>query len=245
MADGLPSWIKEDKQKLIFCGKDQELVAYVPEKYFERNIATIVGEYIELLGVFDYTVQDLKTGKNIGLKSFRFPTMFSTMPSDTEKVKEVKLIKTSEPTDYRVLRYREGDEFVVNTDVVQSIGNVEKFVNLFYVLGCIPTTIPYDKIHEYIIDNMALNGGSYGVNSQIVGFTISELCRSTKDPTIPFRLSKTTDMHDYAPMSMKNISKLVSPYTAIISEDYDESLVYAILNDNPKDTPLEEILVGE
>jgi hypothetical protein len=46
-------------------------------------------------------------------------------------------------------------------------------------------------------------------------------------------------------MSIKNISKLISPYTAIISEDFDESLLYAMLNDNPKDTPLEEILVGE
>lgn len=245
MAEGLPSFLREEHQKLIFNDKDKELVAYIPEKFFERGIANIIGEYIELLGIFNYTVQDLKTGKNIGLKTFRFPTLFTTMPSITEKVKDIQLIKDSDPMDYRIFRYREGDEFVVSTDVIQSIANVEKCANLFYVLGFIPNTIPYDQIHEYIMDNMALNGSSYGVNAQIIGFTISELCRSKKDPNIPFRLSKSTNMHDYKSMSIKNISKLISPYTALISEDFDESLVYAMLNDSPKDTPLEEILVGE
>lgn len=245
MSEGLPSFLREDHQKLIFNDKDRELVAYIPEKFFERSIATVIGEYIELLGIFNYTVQDLKTGKNIGLKTFRFPTIFTTMPSITEKVKDVQLIKDSDPMDYRILRYRYDDEFVVSTDVIQSIANVEKCVNLFYVLGFIPNTIPYDQLHEYIMDNMSLNGNSYGVNAQMFGFTISELCRSKKYPTIPFRLSGSSNMHDYKSMSIKNISKLISPYTAIISEDFDESMLYAIMNDNPKDTPLEEILVGE
>lgn len=245
MAEGLPSFLKEDHTKLIFCAKDKELVAYIPEKFFERSIATVIGEYIELLGIFNYTVQDLNTHKNIGLKTFRFPTIFTTMPSVTEKVKDVQLMKDIDAADYRILRYREGDEFVVSTDVVQSIANVEKFINLFYVLGFIPNTIPYNEIHEYIMDNMSLNGNSYGVNAQMFGFTISELCRSKKDQNVPFRLSGSSNPHEYKSMSIKNISKLISPYTAIISEDFDESLLYAMLNDNPKDTPLEEILVGE
>ena len=245
MSEGLPNFLKEDHTKLIFCAKDKELVAYIPEKFFERSIATVIGEYIELLGIFNYTVQDLNTHKNIGLKTFRFPTIFTTMPSVTEKVKDVQLMKDIDAADYRILRYREGDEFVVSTDVVQSIANVEKFINLFYVLGFIPNTIPYNEIHEYIMDNMSLNGNSYGVNAQMFGFTISELCRSKKDQNVPFRLSGSSNPHEYKSMSIKNISKLISPYTAIISEDFDESLLYAMLNDNPKDTPLEEILVGE
>lgn len=245
MSNELPSFLKEDKQKLIFSAKDKEFVAYIPEKYFERGIAEVLGEYIDILGVFDYTIQDLNTGKNIGLKRFRFPTMFTTKPSVVEKVKDIKLIKESEPSNYRVFRYREGDELVVSTEVVQSIANVEKFINLFYVLGCIPNTIPYNELHEYIIDNMYLNGNSYGVNAQIIGLTISEVCRSSKNSKIPFRLSGSNNMHEYKSMSFKNISKLISPYTALISEDFDESLAYAILNEDPKETPLEKILVGE
>lgn len=244
-ADGLPSFLKEEKEKLIFCEKGKEMLAYVPEKYFDRGIADVVGEFINILGIFDYTVQDLKTGKNIGLRPFRFPTVFTTKPYTTEKVKDVKLIKESEPQDYRVMRYREGDEFAVSIDIIKTVNNAELCMNLFYVLGCIPNTIPYDKIHEYIIDNMALNGGSYPVNSQMFGFNISELCRYSKDPSIPFRLSGSNNMHEYKSMSVKNISKLTSPYTALISEDFDESMAYAMLNQHPKDSPLEKVLVGE
>jgi hypothetical protein len=244
MANGLPSFVKEEKTKLLFSGQDKEMVAYIPEKYFDRHIAEQIGEYIEIIGIFSYTVQDLKTGKNNGLKLFRFPTLFVTKPGSIEKVKGIQLSKDSEVEDYRVFRYRDGDEIASSTEVVQSIANVEKFINLWYVLGSINNVIPYDKLVDYILDNMALNGNSYGLNVQMIGFTVSELCRSVKDPKIPFRLSGSDNMHAYKSLSVKNNSKLTSPYTAIISEDFDESLIYAMMNETPKDTPLEKVLMG-
>ena len=238
---GMPSFVKKNEEgSIVFAEKGKELVAYVPEKYFERGIAEQAGEYINLLGVFDYTIQDINTNKNTGLKPFRLPTLFSTRPYLVDKAKQIKLIKQSEPTDYRLLRYRENDIIIVSTNLVQFIGNVEKFNNLFFILGYIINTIPYDKIYEYIMDAMSLNGYSYGLNSQVFGFIISELCRSKDDPNIPWRLSKSTDQS----MSVKGISKLVSPYTAILSEDFDESIMYAMMNDDPKDSSLERVLVG-
>ena len=247
MANGLPSFIKEEKSKLIFrpTDKGDEFVAYVPEKYFERKIAEINGEYIDIMGIFDFTVQDKNGKSKIGLHPFRFPTIFTTKPGRIEKKKDIILTKYTPVRDYRILRYEDGDEIASSTEVVQFIGNVEKFMNMWYVLGFINNTIPYDQLLEYMVDNMALNGNSYGLNAQMFGFTFSELCRSQKDPKVPFRLSSFTNMHEYQSMSVKNISKLTSPYTAIISEDFDESLVYAILNNTPKDSPLEKILVGK
>ena len=246
MADNtLPSFVKEIDGKLIFSSKTEEMIAYIPEKYFDRKIAEQQGEYVEVMGIFNYTVQNLKTGRNIGLKSFRYPTMFTTKPGEIEKVKDLKLTADSELEDYRVFHYTYGDEIASSTETAKFIGNVEKFINLWYILGYITNTIPVDKLHEYIIDNMELNGNSYGLNAQMFGFTLSELCRSKDDPSIPFRLSGTNNMHAYKSMSVKNISKLISPYTAIISEDFDEALLYAMMNDTPKDTPLEKILVGE
>lgn len=244
--NGLPSFIKEDKDKLIFKGgKNKELLAYVPEKYFDRKIAEVIGEYIEILGIFDYTVQDSETGKNIGIYPFRFPTVFTTKPYRVDKVKDFSFADYMEPADYRILRYKDGDQVAVSTTVVQYIGNAEKFMNLWFILGYIINSIPYDKLYEYMVDNLALNGSSYGLNAQMFGVPFSELCRSKKDPNIPFRLSKSKDMHDYKSVSVKQVSKLISPYTALISEDFDESVLYAMLNDTPKDTPLEKILVGE
>ena len=241
----MPPFIEKNKEgSLLFKGKDKEFVAYVPEKYFERSVAEQSGEYINLLGVFDYTIQDINTGKNNGLKPFRLPTLFSTRPGSVEKAKQIKLIKQSDPTDYRILRYREGDIIMVSTNLVQFIGNVEKFNNLFFILGYIINTIPYDKIYEYIMDAMSLNGYSYGLNSQVFGFIISELCRYKDNPNIPWRLSGSTDPHAYQSMSVKGISKLISPYTAILSEDFDESIMYAMMNDDPQDSSLERVLVG-
>jgi hypothetical protein len=241
----MPSFLKKDENgSLLFTGKDKELLFYVPEKYFERNIAEQAGEYINLLGVFDYTIQDLKTGKDQPIKSFRLPTLFSTRPYLTEKVKQIKLIKESDPTDYRILRYREGDIVIVSTKLVQFIGNVEKFNNLFFILGYIINTIPYGDLYEYIMDAMALNGYSYGLNAQVFGVVLSEICRAKDDPNIPFRLSKSSNMHAYQSMSVKGVSKLISPYTALLSEDFDESIMYAMMNDDPKDSSLERVLIG-
>lgn len=245
MSSDLPVFIKRDKNKLLFTGKNKEFVAYIPEKYFDRKIAEQIGEYIELLGIFNYTIRDIETDKNIGLHPFKFPTIFTTKPFIIDKQKQIRLLKNSEPEDYRILRYREDDEIVSSTDVVKFIGNVEKLLNLWYSLGYINNTIAYNEIFEYIMDNMSLNGESYGLNAQMIGFTISELCRSSKDPNIPYRLSGTNDLHDYKSMALKNISKHISPYTAILSDDFNESLIYAMMNETPKDTPLEKILVGE
>ena len=244
--NGLPSFIKEENDKLIFRGgKNKEFLAYVPEKYFERKIAEVIGEYIEIMGIFDYTVQDSETGKNIGIYPFRFPTVFTTKPYKVDKIKDFKVTDYCDPADYRIMRYKDGDEIAVSTTVVQFIGNAEKFLNLWFILGYIIPTIPYDKLYEYMIDNLALNGSSYGLNAQMFGIPFSEICRSKKDPSVPFRLSKFKNMHEYKSVSVKQVSKLISPYTALISEDFDESVLYAMLNDTPKDTPLEKILVGE
>lgn len=245
MASNLPIFIRQEKNKLLFTGKNKEFVAYIPEKYFDRKIAEQIGEYVELLGIFNYTIRDIETNKNIGLHPFKFPTVFTTKPFVIDKEKQIKLLKNSEPEDYRILRYQEGDEVVSSTDVVKFIGNVEKLLNLWYSLGYINNTIAYDEILEYILDNMDLNGESYGLNTQMIGFTITELCRSTKDSSVPYRLSGSKDLHDYKSMALKNISKHVSPYTAILSDDFNESLIYAMMNETPKDTPLEKILVGE
>ena len=241
----MPSFLeKTQESSLIFKGKDKEFVAYVPEKYFERNVAEQVGEYINLLGIFDYTIQDINTGKNNGLKPFRLPTLFSTKPYVVEKAKQIKLIKQSDPTDYRILRYREGDVIIVSTKLVQSILNVEKFNNLFFILGYIPNTIPYESLYEYVMEAMSLNGNSYDLNAQVFGFVLSEICRSKDDPSIPWRLAGTSDSHAYKSMSVKNVSKLISPYTALLSEDFDESIMYAMMNDNPKEASLEKVLMG-
>lgn len=246
MADtDIPSFLKLDGERLIFNKDDEELVAYIPEKFFERKMAEIEGDYINLVGLFVYTVQNLKTGKNIGLHNFIYPTVITTRPGDMEKAKNIRLIKDSDPDNYRILRYRKDDIVVNSTKTVKFIGNVEKVLNLLFILGSIPNTIPYDIIGDILFESMDIYGGSFGVSAQIMGIVVSEVCRSKSNVNIPYRLSGSTDPHDYKSISLKNVSQLTSPYTALISDDFDESILYAMMNEEPKHTPLEKILVGE
>lgn len=245
MAEPMPYFCKKEGDSIIFSAKDREMIAYVPEKYFDRNLAEQEGDLINIMGMFNYTIQSVDGKMNDGLKLFKFPSMFATRPYAIEKVKQLQLTKNSVKEDYRLFKYKEGDQIIVSTKLVEFVGNCEKMLNLCFILGYIINTIPYDEIQDFIIDNMTINGFSYGINNQMFGLAVSEVCRSKDDESIPFRLSKTNDMHAYKSMSLKNVSKIISPYTALISENFDESILHAMMNDNPKDTPLEQILVGE
>lgn len=239
--DKIPFFLKRKDDALLFNG-DGQFIFYVPETYFDSKNAIIVGDYVNILGILNYSIEN-KTGGNGGLRTFNFPTVFLTKPTTIDKVKDVKLTKTTPSQDYRLLKYNKGDMVVVSTKVPQDIVNVEDFYRLFVITGNIPNTIPYDKLQDYFIESMTLNGASYGISLQMFGILLSELCRSVKDESIPFRLAKEKDMTNYRPVSIKVIPKLISPYSAITSENWDEAVVNAIINKGDKTSPMEKILM--
>ena len=243
MGYNVPKFLKRSDDSLLFAGEEgSEFIFYVPEIYFSRGDAIIIGEYVNLLGVLDYAIFD-KNGKHSGLKSFYFPTVFLSKPYAIEKLKQVKLTDTSDVQDYRILKYQKNDVIVVSVKVPQMIDNVEEFYKLF-LYGHLPTTISYDKMHEYFIESMELNGNSYGLSLQLFGIIVSEMCRDKKDISKPFRLAKESNMKNYKTVSIKDIPKFISPYASITSENWDESVVNAIMNKNPKNSPMEKLLMG-
>lgn len=237
----MPGFLKKIEDTLLFNG-DGELIFYIPEKYFESKIATVTGEYIECLGIFDYDVFD-KGGKHMGLKNFYFPTLIKCKPTTVEKIAEFKLTPTSEPVPYRFLHFSKGAEVICSTRIPMSVHNVENFIKLLKSAN-LPETIPYDKLYEYIMHNAALNGFSYKMSAQIFGIIVSELCRDPKDLTKPFRLTDMKNMTDYQFMNILTIPKYISPYTAITSENADESIANAITNKSHKDSPLEKVMMN-
>lgn len=237
----LPNFLKKEGNSVLFNG-DGEFVFYIPELYFDRKFAIINGEYVNLLGVLDYSVFDSK-GKSItGLRPFKFPTIFLAKPSTVEKVKKIKLKDTSDEQDYRFLRFKKGDQIVVHTKVPESIVNVEEFYKLF-LSGKLPTTIPYDKMWEYFIESANLNDLNYDMSIQIFGILYSEICRDKKDIYKPFRLSKETNMLNYQPVGIVEVPKLVSPHSSITSENWDEAVVNAVINKNSAYSPMEKLLM--
>lgn len=234
----VPKFLKRDGESLLF-NQEGELVFYVPEIYFERSYAIIVGEYINLLGVLDYAIFDAK-GKHSGLKPFKFPTVFLCRPGEMEKVKNIKLTEHVEPQDYRLLKFRKGDQVVVSVKVPEMVANAEEFYKLF-TSGKMPTTTRYDEIQNYFLENIRLNGADYGISVQLFGIIIGEMCRDPKDPSKLFRHTAMNNMTAYNMLNIKEVPKYVSPYTAITSENFDESIVSAVLNKNTKYSPMEKL----
>lgn len=240
----VPKFLKRDGDSLLFSGSPESyMVFYVPEIYFEREDAVIIGEFVNLIGILDYAIYNGPNDKSAKLRPFKFPTVFLTRPSSIEKVKGVKLSDSHDPDDFRLLKYKDGDQVVVSTKVPQSIVNVEEFYRLL-LTGHLPTTIKYDEFQNYFIESMALNGNSYGMSLQLFGIIVSEMCRNKKNINEPFRYVKNmNDMTDYNAVSIKDIPKLVSPFVSITSENWDDSVVAAINSKEIKDSPMEKLLM--
>lgn len=240
MSYDIPKFLKRENESLLFNGEG-ELIYYIPEVYFERKFAIVMGEYVNLMGIFDYTIVD-KNGKNNGLHRFNFPTVFLCRPGKMEKVKNIKLTDYTDPEDYRLLKFSKGDQVVVSVKVPKMVENAEEFYNMF-IYEKLPNTIPYNELHNYFIENIQLNGANYGLSIQMFGIIVSELCRDKNDPSKLFRHTSMKHMNDYRAISIKQAPKYISPFAAVTSENWDESVVNAIVNKNAKDSPLEKLLM--
>ena len=236
----LPSFLKKEGNSLIFNQDNSTCVFYVPANYFNNtskvNIAVIIGEYVSFIGVCNWAIIDEK-GKRSEIKPFTFPTMMICKPYEIEKVKNLKLDNT-EPSDYMLLKFRKGDEVVTSTKVPQLIDNVEIFFKMAIMTAKIPTTIPYDKLWELYFESAKLNGFSYGMNVQLFGILIASISRDKNDITRPFCATDMKNMNDYTPIDIRIVPKYISPYTAITSENWDESVRAAVLMKDKENAPL-------
>lgn len=251
MNENIPSFLRLKDETLYYNGEG-EFVFIVPEIFFERNHAIIEGEYISMIGCLNYAVLKKETDTIIdNIKVFDYPTVFTCKPGKIEKIKKLKLVNSRPAEDYRLLHFKNNDEDQVITSIIipQDIVNVEEFMQIFVKTGKIPANIRYDRLHELFTENIALNGNSYKITIQEFGILVSELCRDPDDISRPYRLSKMINksMVDYVPVSIKALSKIVSPFTSITTENWDEAVVNAsvIRPEDIKYTPMEKIMTGK
>lgn len=237
----IPSWLKRDGESILYNG-DGYFAFFVPESYFlgkNSAKAIIMGEIVNLFGVLDYQLFNENGKANGPVRCFKFPSVFLTKPSSIEKIKNIKLADWSDADDYRVLKYKKGAPIVLSTKVPQDLQNVEFFYSLF-LGGNLPTTIPYEELYTYLIENIALAGESYGITNQLLGVVVSEMAR---DPNNLEKAFRNSNAKHYKAINIKDIPKFISPYSAITSENWDEAVVNAIENKSTKDIPMEKILM--
>ena len=239
MSEKLPNFLNRKDDKILFNGEGT-FIFYVPERYFNKKIAIINGEYINTFGILQYTIEG-KNGKNNGLHHTKFAYSFTTRPNAIEKIKNIKITKNSKTEDYRMLKYKKDDEIISSTKVPQSVEYAEQFFKMF-LYADVPTFVPYNQGHKLFKENINNSGYDYGFNMQLFGMFWSEVCRSNADIKKLFRHTNMTDMTAYQLMPIRDIPKHVSPFTSITSENFDDAVVNAVNNKNVAFSPLERLI---
>ena len=251
MTNEIPSFLKIEGEAALFNIEDSELIFFVPEDFFNEDskssIAVIDGEYVSTIGFFSYAIVD-KNGKRSRSKLFNFPTMFLCKPYDIEKVKNYQVDSDKEPDDYRLLKFRKDDEVISQLDVPQLLDNAELLFAAVVLSAKIPNTVSYEDGWKIFDETMELNGNDFLLNDQMFGMLWRVLCRDPEDPSQEFRFSKLVEKNPYAykPMTIKLAPNFLSPYTAMVSEYFDESMRSAVLMKDKKDlpfSPLEKIVM--
>lgn len=245
----IPPFTKRDGKALLFSS-DGELEYFIPENYFDRGSAVIVGAYVRLLGSFTYRLVSA-SGSPGKITIFNWPTAFLCKPSEMAKAKQIQLEEDAPVEDYRILTFRDGDELVADVFTPQDIDNTKELLSLHIMTGKIPRQIPADQLYLYPYNSMELNGSKFTIHAQAMAMIYSKLLRDPDDISRIFRLSKAMDedMRSYIPMSVKDIPKYISPYASITSENIDEGIVSSVLlSDDEKNgkahtySPLEQVL---
>lgn len=247
----VPYFLKLENNSLLFNLDDSEFIFYLSEEWFNDDTknppAQVDGEYVTFIGLCSWAIVD-KNGKVSKPKLFRFPTMVMSKPYTIEKVKGLTLFEGDEPSNYRLLRFRKGDQVISQTMVPRLMNNVELFYKMAVISSKLPKLINYEDGWQLFAENMELNDKPYGLSTQLFGILWSALCRDPKDVSKPFRFTNMDNMYAYKMISIKLIPKFISPYTSLVSEGWDDSLMSAIMmsdqdEDKIQTTPLEKIVM--
>ena len=245
-------WLQVKDDVLYYTGTGT-FIFFVPESFFEDGHAFQEGDYVNSKGILNWAIMknsdDDPSKYSLKSKPFTFPSAITTKPSRIEKVKKLKIKESQESQDFRVFYYENNkeDQILSSLHSVQDITNVEKNMSIFEITGKIPPGISYMDLYKYFVDSMSLNGGKYPLSIQEFGLLYAEICRSPHDYSKPFRLTKDLDKdpYSYRSISIKEVSKLISPFTAITTENWDKAVINAAIIDDKdiKDTPMERIMM--
>jgi hypothetical protein len=242
-------YFKEQNEELIFTGNYCEV--YIPYFYIENELFSTLGDVVKVYGLFCFKVSDTEIERKANMKTnlFKFPSYMYMTPTGIEKKVTIQLNGDSKPEDYLVLKFNKGSKFMNSLCIAASSDSIIDFVKMMS-FGKIPKSIPYDKVLDVWLNNLAINNGNLGVSSVIFELFIAEIYRYKKDESIAFRFkagkNPEMSMYDYNTINLKQLANLNSTFTALTFEDADLALANAvnksIYNEKEVESPIEKII---
>lgn len=238
-------FIKKDGNIIVNCDHAE---AYIPADMFDGEdrksaIASRYGEGYNILGIFNMRVSNSSDEKDIRsqkLRTFNFPNMIITYPSETTNstAGECKLLDSEEggDTKYKVFHYMRGD-IMMDAQVHKDNDNVTKFLDVI-TKGKLPPTLKYNDVLTAWLTNISSNGADARVPSMYIQCIISELYRSRKNPSKPFRMVYGKDMtsNDYVVTNMRGAAAYSSVFASQSFEDLGRMLTTSV-NTSRRDIP--------
>lgn len=218
----LKGLLRKDGDKYVFTG--EELRVYVPEDYFDKNMASDLGSYLSTFGLL--TAHVVKNGEVGPLETINLPTTINMYPTELDKATLALIEGDEEQERYRVAKFYNGDT-LTDGSIVKDSTNVERFLKIL-TGGKVPKTIPYSKVLEVWQKNLDINGIKLGVSSSVLEILIREIYRDPNKPELPFAYAlaenpKHSD-YNYRAVNIREICARNSTFAALTFEDMDQMI---------------------
>jgi hypothetical protein len=195
------------------------LEVYLPGAYFTDEVARWVGEKVVTLCIFEFSAFASEGGKAGPRRLMALPLELTLGFSShrEEGTGEDKMV---------VLQLRRGDVLFETLEVARNAESTKSFIKLLHG-GHLPLSLPYDQVIRTYMDSLEINGVDLGVPSVILEAIVSEIYRSAKDLTIPYRKVAYTKS-PYKAVNLKRLGMLNSTFAAISFEDMGQAVVSSV-----------------
>lgn len=228
--------IKKDGNIIVNVDR---LEIYIPKDLFDAEridkdvehaaVATSFGDGFKIMAIMNARVAVKPEDKieDSKLYTFNYPQMIITYPTSSSD-ERLSLYKDSEPEDYKVLKYVQGD-ILMSAQIQKNADNCVKFLNVL-TKGKIPRTIKYEDIFLLWKKNLEINDVNPGVPDVYLQFIISEIYRDKNNPAKKFRFIYGKDMtkNDYQPSNMRGVVASSSVFSSQIFEHMSRMLTTSI-----------------
>lgn len=229
------------KDGKIYCNDYMEI--YIPNEFFENNIALNKGASIETLGLV-YT-RAFSNGEPGPIRFFNVPAMINLMVYDfKQEVIEVNGMKISVMT----LEYPK-DSYVLHQTITKGREVAESFLEMI-LNGKLPKTLDYRRIIDLWWRNLTYSGVSFKVPSKIYEMIIATTYRNPHNPKERygqlFGRQTNPSGFDYKTGNVRSVVKELSTFSGMVFEDIGTMISNGVNNaiDEVEEpvSPLEKII---
>ena len=242
----LSNFLKDDGTNIIFTGNCMEI--YVPDSYFERQIASVEGVVVKTFGILPCSVFDANM-KELNSYTINLPTTIMLFYKELSIEKRtIQKYTNAEPESCHVLRFFKNDPIMSNI-IQQHSSNVSMFFIKLLCTGKL-TLIPYDKLLEVWERNLELNSANLGLTATAMEVILSEIYRNKDNPNEKFSIAVSKNpnisMYDYRAANIREICSMSSTFAALTFENMDAMITSSLnmknYNKKQVESPLEKIL---